>query len=155
MYFSIMLIGGWIYLNSNKLRYVWWSIPTMFLCVILWYGCNFIGKGNWLQLLSYIPLVGICVALYSIGKHPLIEKLFGEKICGNVLFIIGNLCLESYLIQKYIFTDALNRFFPLNIPVIMIAVLIASYCLHLLSGIISQIFDSKSFDWKALLLFKK
>lgn len=97
----------------------------------------------------------MCITVYQIGKAPLIDRLFEKKIFGNVLFIIGNLCLESYLIQKYIFTDALNGLFPLNIPVIMISVLIAAYLLHILSGIITQIFDSKPFDWKDLLLYKK
>lgn len=124
------------------------------LCVIAWYGISYISKGGRLQLLSYIPLVGICVSLYQISKAPLIERLFERKIFGNLLFIIGNLCLESYLVQKYIFTDALNWMFPLNIPVIMIAVLLSAYCLHILSKIISQIFDSKPFDWMSLLLYK-
>lgn len=120
-----------------------------------WYCCAYIGKGNALQLLSYIPLIGICVGTYQCGKSPFIERLFERKISGNILFIIGNLCLESYLIQKYIFTDALNGLFPLNILLIMVAVLMSAYLLHILSGIISQIFDSKPFDKKALLLYKK
>lgn len=90
-----------------------------------------------------------------IGKAPWMERLFERKLSGNILFIIGNLCLESYLIQKYIFTDALNYLFPLNIPLIMSAVLGSAYLLHILSEVIKQIFDSKSFDWKELLLYKK
>lgn len=155
VYFSVMLIGGDIFKNASRISYRWWCLPLLLLCVVAWYGFNYIGKGNALQLLSYIPLIGICLTVYQIGKAPLVERLFERKICGNALFIIGNLCLESYLIQKYIFTDALNGLFPLNIPLIMIVVLIAAYLLHILSGIISQIFDSKPFDWKALLLYKK
>lgn len=154
VYLSIMLIGGGICLKSDKIQYKWWAILACVLCVIAWYEINYISKGGRLQLLSYIPLVGICVSLYQISKAPLIERLFERKIFGNLLFIIGNLCLESYLIQKYIFTDALNWMFPLNIPVIMIAVLLSAYCLHILSKIISQIFDSKPFDWMSLLLYK-
>lgn len=102
-----------------------------------------------------IPLVCICYLVYAIGKAPWMERLFERKLSGNILFIIGNLCLESYLIQKYIFTDALNYLFPLNIPLIMSAVLGSAYLLHILSEVIKQIFDSKSFDWKELLLYKK
>ena len=155
VYLSVMLIGGGIYVNSSKIQYRWWTIPLIVGCVLAWYWCAYIGKGNALQLLSYFPLVGICAGMYQLGKSPLIERLFEMKISGNVLFIIGNLCLESYLIQSYIFTDALNELFPLNILLIMLAVLFSSYLLHILSSIISQIFDSKPFDKKALLLYKK
>ena len=155
VYLSVMLIGGAIYVNASKIQYRWWTIPLTIGCVLAWYCCAYIGKGNALQLLSYIPLIGICVGTYQCGKSPFIERLFERKISGNILFIIGNLCLESYLIQKYIFTDALNGLFPLNILLIMVAVLMSAYLLHILSGIISQIFDSKPFDKKALLLYKK
>lgn len=126
----------------------------MFICVIAWYGVNYIAKGSWVQLVSFIPLAGFCVFAYQLGRLSLIEKCFSNKVVGNILYIVGNLCLESYLIQKLIFTDALNHWFPLNIPIIMVAVLLAAYVLHMLSEIISQIFDSKPFDWKLLFLRK-
>ena len=112
-------------------------------------------KGGDLSILSYIPLVGICVFTYLVGKSPWMEKLFESNVCGSILFIIGSLCLESYVIQKYIFTDKLNGIFPLNIPIIMITVLVAAYLLHMLSNVISQIFDSKPFDWRQMFLYKK
>lgn len=155
VYLSVMLIGGAVCLNSKKIQYRWWAFPVMLLCIIAWYGINYVGNGNALQLLSYIPLIGICISMYQFGKSPLIERLYEKRICGNLLFVIGNLCLESYLIQRYIFTDALNYLFPLNIPMIMMAVLFSAYLLHILSGVISQIFDSKPFEWKSLLLYKK
>lgn len=155
VYLSVMLIGGSIYKNASRISYRWWCLPLLLFCVVAWYGCNYIGKGNALQLLSYIPLIGICVTTYQLGKAPLVKRLFEKKIFGNVLFIIGNLCLESYLIQRYVFTNTLNGLFPLNIPVIMIGVLIAAYFLHIISSIITQIFDSKQFVWNELVLYKK
>lgn len=154
-YFSIMLIGGSIYLHSDKIHYSWWHIPIVLVCIVAWYGVNGVSNGGGFAILSMIPLVCICYLVYAIGKAPWMERLFERKLSGNILFIIGNLCLESYLIQKYIFTDALNYLFPLNIPLIMSAVLGSTYLLHILSEVIKQIFDSKSFDWKELLLYKK
>ena len=154
VYFSIMLLGGVICNNSKRIQENKFSILWMFLCVVAWYGVNYIAKGSWLQLVSVIPLAGFCVFVYQLGRLPLIEKCFLNKVFGNILYIIGNLCLESYLIQKLIFTDVLNHWFPLNIPIIMIAVLLAAYILHMLSETISQIFDSKPFDWKLLFLRK-
>lgn len=155
VYLTIMLVGGGISHLSKKIHYNWWAIPGFIISVVLWYGINFLSKGNSFQILSYLPLLGICFFMYQIGKAPLIGKYFDTKILGNILFVIGNLCLESYLIQKYIFTDSLNNIFPFNIPIIMLAVLLAAYLLHILSSIVSQIFNSTPFDWKSLLLYKK
>ena len=154
VYFSIMLLGGVICNNSQRVQGNNFSILWMILCVVTWYGVNYIAKGSWLQLVSVIPLAGFCVVAYQLGRLPLIEKCFSNRVVGNLLYIIGNLCLESYLIQKLIFTDALNHWFPLNIPIIMIAVLLAAYILHMLSETISQIFDSKPFDCTRLFLRK-
>lgn len=154
-YFSVMLFGVKVSSISNKIVYNKWSIPALFCCCMAWYSINFIAKGGVLSLLSMIPLFGICYYAYQTGKAPWIEHLFNTKFCGNFLFIVGNLCLESYLIQKYLFTDVLNFLFPLNIIIIMIAVLVAAYFLHILSQIVRQIFDSKPFEWKELMLYKK
>lgn len=154
-YYVVMLVGGFVSRSTYKINYHRYALPSFFACVLIWYGCLYkFGTGN-LQLASLIPLIGVCYFAYMLGKSTFVQSLFDRRICGNLLFIVGNLCLESYLIQKFIFTDALNGLFPLNIPVIMITVLIAAYILHILSGVISQFLDSKPFDWKALLLYRK
>lgn len=154
VYFSIMLLGGFICKNSHRIQASKFAILWMFLCVVAWYGVNYLAKGNWLQLLSFFPLMGFCIYAYQLGRSSFIENCFKNKIVGNILYIIGNLCLESYLIQRLIFTDALNHLFPLNILIIMVAVLLAAYILHGISEIISQIFDSKPFDRNRLFLRK-
>lgn len=129
LYFTIMLVGGYIYLNSDKIKYHPWSILALLICIICWYAINFVAYGSNFSnfaLFSYIPLVGICYFTYELGKAPWIEKMFSRRIAGNILFITGNLCLDSYLIQNYLFTDALNHLFPLNIPIIIVLVLVLS-----------------------------
>lgn len=154
-YFVIMLLGGGTYLKDTKIIYKKRHIPLMIICVIAWYGINYWAKNDSdFAIVSMLPLIGVCYFVYAIGKAPWIERLFDSKIWGNILFIIGSLCLESYMIQKYIFTDALNHIFPLNIPIIMLLVLISAYILHVLAGVIGQVFDSKQFDWKTLFLYK-
>lgn len=154
-YFFIMLIGGVVYKRKERILYKHWHIPAIFICVCIWYGINFLsGYNEYISILSLLPLVGICYFSYSIAKCSLIKRIFETKILGNILFIIGGLCLESYMIQKYIITDTLNNIFPLNIPVIVLLVMIAAYILRIISSIISQLFDSKDFNWKSLLLYK-
>lgn len=127
----------------------------LLVCILSWYAINYFGRGTDFVILSYIPLVGICFYFYQLSKANIVERIFGHRIWGNVLFIIGNLCLESYLIQKMVFTDALNDIFPINIPIIMVVVLVLAYIVHFSSQLISQIFDSKPLDWKSCLLYKK
>lgn len=153
-FFLVMLIGCGVHKIKDSVTYEWWCIPLAVVCVVAWYGICYVTKGTWI-ILSMIPLVGICYLTYAIGKSSLIYKLYESRIYGNVLYIIGSLCLESYMIQKYIFTDALNFLFPFNIPIIMIMVLVSAYLLHVLSATIEQIFDSKPFNWKTLFLYKK
>lgn len=154
-YSVIMLIGGGICLIRNMIRYKTLALPIFLICLCLWYVSLKIWGNSNLQIISGIALVGVCVFAYIIGKSPRVEMLFESKILGNILYIVGNLCLECYMIQYLFFTNHFNYLFPFNIPIIMIVVLIASYFVHLLSEIIKQIFDSKSFDWKILLLCKK
>ena len=153
---SIMLFGGVVYKFNDRIVYKKWHLIAMPVCVIAWYGINILSAYNQnISILSWLPLVGICYFIYSIGKASWIAKLFDRKIIGNVLFIIGNLCLESYMIQMDIITDKLNHIFPLNILIITVLVLISAYFLRVLSAIIAQVFDSKPFDWKALLFYKR
>lgn len=68
--------------------------------------------------------------------------------------IIGSLCLECYLIQKFIITDSLNNLFPLNIPIIMFIIIAASFLLKIISEWMKQTMNNdKGYDWKKVLCF--
>ena len=154
-YLPIALIGGEMFNNNDKISYKRWHLLAVLLCILGWYAINYISRYNeYLSIISFIPLAGICYFAYSIGKSAFVAQIFESKVIGNIIFIIGNLCLESYMIQKYIITDSLNHIFPLNIPIVMVLVFVVSYLLRILASIIGQIFDSKPFQWKALLLYK-
>lgn len=154
LFFTIILIGGATCLMSNRLQYRHWNWVALFACITIWYGMSFFVKGD-LYVFSYFPLVGVCVFTYLVGKSPWIEKCFSHKILGNILFVIGGLCLESYLIQWFIITDKMNYLFPLNIPIIVMLVLISAYMLRIFSEMIRQIFSLEPFSWKRLLLYKR
>lgn len=152
LFFNFMLLGGVLARHSLGIKYHSYSIPLFIVCICLWYSClYFMGNSNW-QLLSLFPLVGICFFLCQIGKSIFIKRVFERKIIGTILSVIGSLCLESYLIQRYIITDVLNSLFPLNIPIVMSFVLLAAYVLHIVSSCISQVFDPYSFSWRRLFL---
>lgn len=78
-----------------------------------------------------------------------------EKGIGQIVYIVSQLCLDVYLIQKFIFTDSLNRLFPLNVPIIMLLVIFAAYLVKMLAEFISQSFKSESYEWSKMLLVKR
>ena len=150
IYLLFMLLGAIMGKNREKIRPMnfWLAILLTAVCIVVWYGLAYLLTTSWLLIVSVLPLMGVAVFMYYIGKSKPLGKLFHTKVGGPILITIGALCLESYLIQKMIITDRWNGLFPLNIPLIMICVLIASYCAKLLSNLITQIFDSQALDWK-------
>ena len=154
VYLLFMLLGAIMGKEREKIRQinVWLALLLTAICIIAWYGLLYFLSDSWLQVITIIPLMAIAVFMYSLGKSKPLMVLFNSKIFGPVLISIGALCLESYLIQKYIITDSWNGFFPFNIPLIMICVLVASYCSKILANFINQIFDSEPIDWKKLLV---
>ena len=114
----------------------------------------YVGQNNALILLSFIALFGVTRYCYICCCAPLLQKLYNNKWIGQIVYIISQLCLDVYLIQKYIFTDSLNWLFPLNVPIIMLLVLLTAYLVKMLAEFISQTFKTEPFEWGKLLLRK-
>lgn len=153
-YFLIMLQGAVIGKNMNGYQYKPVHILFLLLSVGLWYGLFFIGKNSWILLFSFIPLMGVTRYLYMVCCAPIFRSMYNMKVFGSVLYIVSQLCLEVYLIQKFVFTDTLNNIFPLNIPIVMISVILIAYVIKTLSNLISQTFRTESYKWREMLLQK-
>lgn len=70
---------------------------------------------------------------------------------GNrIIMIVGGLCLESYLIQGVLFTDKMNGIWPLNLLVIILAILVCSYIVRCVARIFVQTFRSENYEWKRI-----
>lgn len=154
-YFLIMLQGAMMGKNMEDYQFKPIHILLFILSVGLWYGLFFIGKNSWLLLLSLIPLMGVTRYLYLVCCAPIFKRMYNKKVLGQLLFIISQLCLEVYLIQKFVFTDTLNNIFPLNIPIIMLFVLVIAYIIKSFSIFISQTFKTEPYEWNDMLLRKK
>ena len=159
-FFMFMLYGGYVGVNQGKYHYSQWSLPKLIGCVVLWYSFFILGKSNQFivdfQYLSLLPLLGVVHYLYVICCHPKLKKIAKSNVWGGIIFVVGGLCLECYLIQCYFgFTTKLNFLFPLNIPLIMIFMLGCSYVVNFLSNVLSQTFKSEDFDIDKLYLHKK
>lgn len=152
LYFNFMLLGGVLARYTTQIKHHKYSSFALCICIFMWYGSIYFGgNSNW-QLLSIIPLIGICYYLCQVGKSDFVRRAFKQKILGKILMIVGSLCLESYLIQRYIITDALNSMFPINVPIVMVMVLIGAYILHIIATMIMLIFDPFPFSWRQLFL---
>ncbi len=100
-----------------------------------------------IQLFSLLPLAGICYFSWRFCNSKPMIYLIKSHYLGAVLLFIGGLCLEIYLIQGFVFTNSLNYLFPINIPIIMLAVVISAYIVRCLSRAFLQTFEKEDYRW--------
>lgn len=153
VYLVFMLFGAVIGKERKMIGQIsiWLSLFLVVFFVVAWYGSVYLWGSSWLQVFSILPLMGVVLAVYFVGMSKPVERVFHTDFIGPILISIGALCLESYLIQKMVFTDAWNSIFPWNIPIIMAIVLFVSYCAKILANVICQLFDSQEFNWGCVL----
>lgn len=155
LFFLFMLQGAIMGKNASSYSFKWYHLFMLFFCVACWYGTLYVWGDRSFQIVSVVPLLGVSYYSYLVASAPFFKKWYQTKWGGNILFITGSLCLEVYLIQRYLFTDALNFLFPLNIPVIMLLVFVVAYGVKFFAEWISQTFKSEPYNWKSMLLYKK
>ena len=153
-YFLIMLQGAIIGKSANNYIFKKRYILYFLLSVSMFYCMFYIGNHNALILFSFVSLFGVTRYGYLICCAPWLEKCYQSCWIGQLVYIISSCCLEVYLIQKYIFCDTLNDLFPLNIPVIMLAVLLMAYIVKMIANLISQTFKSEPFDWTKIATYR-
>ena len=155
MFFLFMLQGAIVGKNWTSITFKPYDILICIGCIGCWYGILYFLKSSQWQIISVIPLLGITYYLYKIACAPIFARMYNMKYFGNVLFCIASVCLESYIIQKYVITDRFNSLFPLNIPLVMLLVLISAYGLRIVTEFIIQTFDSKPYNWNKIFILKK
>lgn len=158
-YFIFMLQGAVMGAEPARYSYDRFVIPKLLGCIAVWYAamyaCGVSALARELQVFSLLPLVGVSYYFYLLCCAPWWQKLYGHRVWGQVIFIIGGICLECYLIQGFLFTDRLNGLFPLNIPIIMIFVLAVAYAINFFSTAFAQTFRKEEYSWSDCLLRKK
>lgn len=154
VYLLFMLLGAIIGKERERIKTlsIWSAISLTILCIVTWYGIVYLFGDSSLQVFSVIPMMGVALFVYSIGKSKPFYELLHSKY-GTPIITIGSLCLESYLIQKMIITSKWNYLFPWNVPLIMFLVLLASFGAKISANFIGQLFDSQSFNWRSIFRF--
>ena len=158
-YFAMMLIGAWIGLKrKNGTLSVRAGVPDtilLLMCVGVFYGIQMLAKynpsvGPW-QIITLPFLAGIVYYMWKCSHSAIFRRIYSNRVCNRIILIAGGLCLESYLVQFYIFTDRLNHLFPLNIFIIIIAVLILAYVCRCLARLLLQTFRTEPYDWAKII----
>lgn len=154
-YFAAMLIGAWVGMKRKELRYnAKTDFAKLLLCLIVFYTIQFAGKmyrpiAPW-QVMTLFPLMGITVYFYKWCNSKWMKKIYQHKWGNRIIMIVGGLCLESYLIQGVLFTDKMNGIWPLNLLVIILAILVCSYIVRCGARIFAQTFRSEDYEWKRI-----
>lgn len=155
VFFLFMLQGAIMGKCADNFTFKWWYVLLLAVSICMFYAIQAIGSDNWIMLLSFVALMGITRYAYLSCCAPILAKIYNHRWLGGLVYIISQCCLEVYLIQKYIFTDQLNSLFPLNIPIIMIAVLLAAYIIKTIAEFLSQTFKSEPYEWRKMLLVRR
>lgn len=152
-YFAFMLFGSWMGLKRKDLKFhAVFDFLKMIASLLFFYGIQFAAKKYAIvapyQIITLLPLMGIVYYFYKWCHAKFWEKLYSKKIGYTIIMTISGLCLESYLIQYSVFTTKMNGIFPLNLPIMVIFVLLASFLCKCLSRLFSQTFGDGDYKWK-------
>lgn len=161
-YFGMMLMGAWIGLRmkngSMNVKVHWTDCLFLLICMSLFYGVQLFSKqysviAPW-QIVTLPILAGIVYYIWKLCNAQFLRRIYENRFCNKVILLIGGLCLESYLIQRYLFTDALNWIFPLNLPIITVYILFIAYVCRCLARIFSQTFKTEEYEWDKVFSLK-
>ena len=154
-YFGAMLLGAIIGLRRKELKYnAWWDFAKLLICVAMFYSIQFVAKmyrpvAPW-QVVTLLPLMGITVYFYKWCNAGWMKRIYDSKWGNWIIMVIGGLCLESYLIQYSLFTDKMNGIWPLNLVIIVVAILICSYFVRCTARWFAQTFRTEDYEWKKI-----
>lgn len=153
-YFLFMLLGASLGItNKDNWKYSFKRDGLKALgCTIVYYSMLTVARkievAQHLELLSLVPLLGITFYLYKFCNSYTMKKLYYNKYIGAIIKFIGGLCLEIYLVQGSLFTDKMNKIFPLNLLIMLIIIIAVAYILRCLSRIFAQTFKPEDYNWK-------
>lgn len=101
-----------------------------------------------LRPIEWISLPFLWIAVYGVygfARSELVERCFLEcKAVRWLVVFVGGLCLEVYLTHGEILTSRLNDFFPLNIPVLFVAIVFVAFVAKKVADVVMPVF------WKSI-----
>ena len=158
-YFGAMLLGAYIGVIRERLKFnIRLDTLKLLGCLFLFYVIQFLAKEVRavapFQIVTMPFLFGIVYYAYKCCNAEIFHKIYVNRYGNWIVLVVGGLCLESYLIQFCVITDKLNGIFPLNLPVIFLAVLLLSYLVRCLARLFSQTFRTEDYEWRKIFAWK-
>lgn len=165
-YFLFMLLGASVGLRRYRMKdeelsyppqlSIWRILIMLIISIISFYGLFWFNNREgllWdsLQMMSLVPLAGVCWYFYQLCNTDTLTRAYNHKIIGPSIRFIGGLCLEIYLIQRSLYTDKMNGVFPLNIIIMFLIILVAAYLLRCVARVWAQTFKDDNYDWRAII----
>ena len=155
-YFGFMLMGAMAGMKSKlgivKYSCRWYDGVLFVLSLSLFYVIQFAAKKNIdiapYQIVTLLPLAGVIYYFHKICSASLFKRIYNHRLGNAIIMTVSGLCLESYLIQSNVITDKFNNLFPLNLPIVMLLVLLVSYCCRCLARIFAQTFSQGTYEWR-------
>lgn len=153
VFFIFMLLGAKLGTMTDKIKSKPISdLPILILCIVAFYALFIAGTSYdhlvALQYFSFIPLLGTVYYFYKIGDSNICKRIYSSKVGNFIIRFIGDLCLDIYLVQFFLFTDKMNSIFPLNIVIMFLIIFIVAYLTRCLARFISQTFKNDPYDWR-------
>lgn len=154
-YFLFMLLGAILGSHpiQRKISLKWDSLKLL-VCILLFYGilitCRKWEIAQNMQVISLLPLWGTTYYFYKVCKSDALKRIYGTRFIGPVMKTISGLCLEVYLVQGVLFTDRFNKWFPFNLLIVFVTILLVAYLLRCMARWFSQTFREADYDWKGI-----
>lgn len=154
-YFLFMLLGAILGSHpiQRKISLKWDSLKLL-VCILLFYGilitCRKWEISQNMQVISLLPLWGTTYYFYKVCKSDALKRIYGTRFIGPVMKTISGLCLEVYLVQGVLFTDRFNKWFPFNLLIVFVTILLVAYLLRCMARWFSQTFREADYDWKGI-----
>lgn len=151
-YFLFMLLGAILGSHpiQRKISLKWDSLKLL-VCILLFYGilitCRKWEIAQNMQVISLLPLWGTTYYFYKVCKSDALKRLYGTRFIGPVMKTISGLCLEVYLVQGVLFTDRFNKWFPFNLLIVFVTILLVAYLLRCMARWFSQTFRDGDYEW--------
>ena len=154
-YFLFMLLGAILGSHpiQRKISLKWDSLKLL-VCILLFYGilitCRKWEISQNMQVISLLPLWGTTYYFYKVCKSDALKRIYGTRFIGPVMKTISGLCLEVYLVQGVLLTDRFNKWFPFNLLIVFVTILLVAYLLRCMARWFSQTFREADYDWKGI-----
>lgn len=154
IYFNFMLLGAMMGTKPIKTGKSWTDFLLFIISVILFYALYIsarkVAAVEVIEILSFLPLMSAVYFLFRWSNGVTARRIYTSKLGFFIIRFVGGLCLEVYLTHGLLLTDRLNGLFPLNIPIVFIAIVIFAYLVRCLSRFLSQTFKDAPYDWQQM-----